>query len=174
MLVIIEFLGIGIIADKVNAFFFGDKSSKQKSSSEPTLRKFSVPKILKSENKNQKEEEKTEIQKNVDIYEPEALTINENAVLEQQPEEVVSLINEIKEFKNVSLEDNDKTQIAEDEPEVVESEFVEEKSEPENQSSLITQEEYAALTIANEEILEDGTSVRFTRQFLVGQVRSLV
>ena len=155
MLVIIEFLGIGIIADKVNAFFFGDKSSKQKSSSEPTLRKFSVPKILKSENKNQKEEEKTEIQKNVDIYEPEALTINENAVLEQQPEEVVSLINEIKEFKNVSLEDNDKTQIAEDEPEVVESEFVEEKSEPENQSSLITQEEYAALTIANEEILED-------------------
>ena len=142
MLVTIEFLGIGLIADKVNDYFFHNsgKSDEEKKST-TIIKKINVPKIL------QKKE--TE----------ESLNKTEN-LLEDQSEEVLSLINEIKEYKsNNPLATPDPLPnpvVEESKVQTVDVEAVEEQSEPQTQSSLITEEEYAALTTLEPEIqMED-------------------
>ena len=129
MLVTIEFLGIGLIADKVNDYFFHNtEKSKDDKKSTTIIKKINVPKIL------QKKE--TE----------ESLNKKEN-LLEDQSEEVLSLINEIKEYKS-------NNPLATPDP--LPNPVVEEQSEPQTQSSLITEEEYAALTTLEPEIqMED-------------------
>ena len=72
MLVTIEFLGIGLIADRVNDFFF---HKTVKSNSVTSLRKIKVPKVLRKSEDS----------------------------LEDQTEDVISLINEIKEYKTNKL-----------------------------------------------------------------------
>ena len=142
MLVTIEFLGIGLIADKVNDYFFHNtEKSKDDKKSTTIIKKINVPKIL------QKKE--TE----------ESLNKTEN-LLEDQSEEVLSLINEIKEYKsNNPLATPDPLPnpvVEESKVQTVDVEAVEEQSEPQTQSSLITEEEYAALTTLEPEIqMED-------------------
>ena len=142
MLVTIEFLGIGLIADKVNDYFFHNtEKTKDDKKSTTVIKKINVPKIL------QKKE--TE----------ESLNKKEN-LLEDQSEEVLSLINEIKEYKsNNPLATPDPLPnpvVEESKVQTVDVEAVEEQSEPQTQSSLITEEEYAALTTLEPEIqMED-------------------
>lgn len=117
MLVTIEFLGIGLIADRVNDFFFHKTVN---SNSVTSLRKIKVPKVLRKSEDS----------------------------LEDQTEDVISLINEIKEYKTNKLSPAETETVSslEDKAEEAQNEA---SSEP--QSSLITEEEYAALTINDAE-----------------------
>lgn len=136
MLVIIEFLGIGLIADKVNDFFFHNegKSNKEKKSA-AMLKKINVPKIL---------------QKN------EGYLHDADNLLEDQTEEVISLINEIKEYKSNNPLSIKNEMLEESKIENEDVNVVEENTEIQSQSSLITEEEYAALTTLEPEVqIED-------------------
>lgn len=184
MLIIIEYLGVGIIADKINSKSHVriksdsdvDTETKQ---DDLSINRIKVPEILQpdpvhvaDENNFGMEEivenhveiptedvtsENVELQTGIAEEEYEEETV----VSEQQPTEVVNLINEIQQFSIKSenvVESDEKSEEVEqkeaEQEEVPESESKQE-IETENPASIITQEEYALLTTQEEEPVDE-------------------
>ena len=196
MLIVIEFLGIGIIADKINNKSHvketlnseqnenGTQISQAQQSElvgvkDSKLNRINVPEELNAANNSQSNSNDETVVSNQDdinfyeeidgeditVIENDALTIDETSVSEQQPEEVIQLIDEIKQYainpNSENVQNNQNNQQNENEnqnenknenqnQDVAKTEEKLLENEVSNPATMITQEEYAALTVQND------------------------